>query len=260
MQPLQREGQPVRGDEPLRPRQGEPLRSESLRAGQGQPLRREPLRRRVSTPDDNRAARTARSRDALATLSEVMRVTARSGGLVAELLRASGRADGFSVWEHLPEGDVTDPDGLYQWYYHAHPVDEATPGPHDAEHGHFHLFARDGERMTHLVGIGMDAGGAPLSLFTTNAWVTGEHWRPAGETALLTAGFAVDDVRPSWPVNLWLGAIMQLYTDEVAALLAERDAVIAARADPRAALEDRALEVLSARPIDLVAKAEALGL
>ena len=221
----------------------------------------QPLRPAVEGPPPDDGA----SAGALATMSEVMRVLAKSGtNLVGEVLRASGARDGFEVWTHLPTGDARDEGSGAQWYYHAHPPTAAGDGPHDGEHGHFHLFVRHGEareEVTHLCGVAMTPEGTPTRLFATNRWVTGEDWLPAEETAALAARFEVDSIHPSWPVNLWLGALVRLYAGEIAALLARRDEAVAARGGPtEAVLEDRAFEVAATCPVDLVAKADALGL
>ena len=206
------------------------------------------------------AADAAAKADALATISEVMRVLARSGtNVVGEVLRASGVQGGFEAWAHLPEGDAQDAGTGAQWYYHAHPKTPGGDGPHDAEHGHFHLFVRHDGGITHLGGIAMSALGTPTQLFATNRWVTGEDWLPADETIGLLERFAVDSIHPSWPVNLWLGGMVRLYADEIADLLRARDADVEARGGPVAAvLEDRRFEVAAMVPVDLVAKADAL--
>lgn len=199
---------------------------------------------------DLEAARLAAGREALFW----MRVLAKSGrNLVGEVLAGCGT---FYEWEHYPPGDVLDPDSRSQWYYHAHPKEE-RPG----EHGHFHLFVRDGEDTVHLVAIAMDAMGAPIHLFTTNRWVTGERMEPAPVTARLAARFDLELAVPSWPVNRWLVAMLRFYAPTVRELLLERDRVIAQRRIELASpdiLEDRRLEVTSMRPIDLAADVAAL--
>ncbi|MEM7739430.1 MAG: hypothetical protein AAF225_01355 [Pseudomonadota bacterium] len=216
--------------------------------------------------------------DAAATISETMRVLQKSdSNLVAEVLETS---EGFTVWKHLPEGDVYDRESHSQYYYHAHPKDEAAPSIHDDEHGHFHLFLRgpgmgDAEPdrsiqdvpddpadiAAHLIGIGMDAMGKPIRLFTTNRWVTGEVWFPAQEVITFLDRFVIDRSKPSWPLNLWMSAMVRLYRPQIVALLRERDACVAAwrASHPDVdAFEDRTLEVTSALDINLAADVEAL--
>ncbi|MEM0928557.1 MAG: hypothetical protein AAGI89_04610 [Pseudomonadota bacterium] len=216
--------------------------------------------------------------DAAATVSETMRVLQKSGSnVVAEILDT---VEGFTVWEHLPDGDVYDRESHGQYYYHAHPRDAAAPSIHDDEHGHFHTFLRGpgmgdarpdpsnsevpekpADIAAHLIGIGMDAMGTPIRLFTTNRWVTGEVWYSAEDVIGFLDRFEIDSTKPSWSLNLWITAIVQLYRPQIAGLLRQRDAAVAAWRDAHPesdVYEDRALEVTSSLEIDLAADVEAL--
>jgi hypothetical protein len=197
-----------------------------------------------------RAERLAAGRDALFW----ERVLAKSGAnIVGEVLVHQGT---FYEWNHYPPGDVLDPDSGSQWYYHAHPKDQ-RPG----EHGHFHTFRRDGERIVHLVAVSADRHGRAIQLFTTNRWVTGESWAPAGEAATLLDRFDVALAKPSWPVNRWLGSLLRFYAPRIRELLAARDAAIEdwRRQHPEVdAYEDRRLEVTSRQSIDLARDVAAL--
>jgi hypothetical protein len=137
-----------------------------------------------------------------------------SDTIVSETLRG---AEIFYEWNHYPDGDVYDPESHAQYFYHAHPP--ARRGP--KEHGHFHTFLRprgmppgatplmlpelaiadvpaapadhilapvaqpnqggNNDKLSHLIAIAMDASGAPIRLFTTNRWVTGETWYAASD-------------------------------------------------------------------------------
>lgn len=214
--------------------------------------------------------------DAAAIVSETMRVLHKSGSnTVAEILRTG---DAFIEWEHMPRGDVFDRETASQYYYHAHPKKPGAPSIHDDEHGHFHCFLRGqaidrqplegqdvpekpGDIAAHIIGIGMDAKGVPIRLFTTNRWVTGEIWYSAEDMIALLDRYDVDISTPSWPLNLWITNLLRLYRPEIVALLRERDEAIAswARAHPDSDVyEDRGLEVTSALEIDLAARVEAL--
>jgi hypothetical protein len=146
------------------------------------------------------------------------------------------------VWEHYPPGDVFDPASGSQWFYHCHPAEEGL-----AEHGHFHCFLRpqgkDGP-VHHLVAIGVNAHGRATRLFTVNQWVVGDDWLDAAGTIPLLGRFDMQMPRPSYLVNRWLTAMIVAHEDEIAALVRQRDARLAAHAgdSPR---EDRALEVTS---------------
>lgn len=108
----------------------------------------------------------------------------------------------------------------------------------------------------------MDRFGKPIQLFTTNRWVTGETWRPAGELIAELDRFDLELAYPSWPVNRWLVAMFRCYRPLIEQLLSERDRAVAGwrdrhpEADP---LEDKRLEVTSSRAIDLERDAAALA-
>jgi hypothetical protein len=166
------------------------------------------------------------------------RELARTGEtLVGEMLRGEGPV---VEWMHYPTGDVVDDVTGAIYYYHVH----------DSGPGHFHTFMGTGRSMTHLVAIAMDGGHAPIRLFTTNRWVTGETWRPAAEVIRMVERFAVARATPSWPVNRWIGAMVRLFRPQIVALITARDAAVAAHGGERA-LEDRALEITSALDIDV---------
>jgi hypothetical protein len=195
--------------------------------------------------------------------AEILRILAKTGDtVVGEILRGQGT---FFEWRHYPPGDVYDAEFHAQYYYHAHPEAERRTG----EHGHFHTFLRplgmpagvrpaplpdftpaaDGnDDLSHLVAITMDRDGTPLSLFTTNRWVTGETWYAAGDVIAMLGQFRIDHARPSWPVNRWVSAVFGLFRPEIEALLRERDGAVAAwqaRHPDRNVYEDRSLEVTS---------------
>lgn len=206
--------------------------------------------------------------DAGREVKTCMRVLAKSGtNLVAELI---ADATTFYEWDHYPKGEVYDSETHAQFYYHSHP--ERDRG---REHGHFHTFLRprgmpraiapaplpdlvpaaDGNAaLSHLVGIGMDRFGAPLTLFATNRWVTGETWYRAPDVIRMLDFFAIDLARPSWPVNCWIGAMLRLFRPQIELLLYQRDSAIAAwqRKKPAVnAYEDRELAIAAEIPADI---------
>lgn len=175
---------------------------------------------------------------------------------------------------HYPANDVYDAEYHTQYYFHAHPAGTQPNG----EVGHFHTFLRplgmpEGVRplvtapnlddrdgngaLSHIVGIAVNEMGIPTRLFTTNRWVTGESWYAADDVARMLEGFVIDHARPSWPVNRWLTALVHLYREEIIDLLIERDATINRFQKGNPGLncfEDRSLEVLSEKAVNLVAK------
>ena len=202
------------------------------------------------------------------------RVLARSGeNPISELLGARS----FYEWDHHPPGDVCDPDTLAQYFYHAHPGPTAG-----GEHGHFHTFLRgpgmpescrplagpDGappadrkDAVAHLVAIGMDEFGRPVSLFTVNRWVTDETWFAAPDVIAMLDRFVVDLARPSWPVNRWITAMVDLFRPQIEALIEARDRVVDERARRlgRDVYDDRDLEVTALCPVDVDAQIDAIG-
>ena len=196
-------------------------------------------------------------RAAGAEVLECLRVLDKANlDLVSEVLRGQGT---FCELEHYPADDVFDRDTHAQYYYHAHRG--------AAEHGHFHTFLRapgmpegaapvpysgdevwpeGDEAISHLIAISMDAFGRPISLFAVNRWVSAEAWYPAEDVIRMLDRFAIDHAFPSWPVNRWIGAMLQLFRPQIEALVRHRDAVIEAwrRADPDSdVFEDRRLDV-----------------
>ncbi len=199
---------------------------------------------------------------------ECQRVLAKSGdNVVARLLEGQGT---FYEWNHYPTGNVYDYESGAQYYYHAHPKGE-RPG----EHGHFHAFLRQkgmppgvrpavlpggtagaegGDALTHLIAVAMSDKGEAIQLFTTNRWVTGETWYAAADVSAMLERFVIDLARPSWTVNRWITAVVRLFRPQIAALLVERDRVVAAwqRRNPEGqAFEDRRLEVASKADISI---------
>lgn len=189
---------------------------------------------------------------------ECHRVLAKAGqNIVGELLPKEGA---FYQFDHCPPGDVYDRDSHAQYYYHAH---------RDAEHGHFHTFLREAgmpkgiqplapsaaatvegrqDRLSHLIAISMDRKGIAIGLFTTNRWVTGEDWYAAEYVIAMLDRFEIDQARPSWPTNRWIGAMLILFRPQIETLLHERDVAVAAWLESypeENTFEDRRLEVTS---------------
>lgn len=172
-------------------------------------------------------------------------------------------------WRHYPEDDAVDEGSGYRWFYHSHASDD-RPGSN--EHGHFHLFA--GRRLwarrlqskaeqafaaltgdpqervgtRHLLGIGMDAKGVPISLFTVNSWVTGDLMLSAPHTERLLGQMTLDTGHPG--IDAVLENVITLCRGEIRQVLAARDAVLS-REPALDVLRDHRLEVLSETAIAL---------
>jgi len=182
-------------------------------------------------------ARLEAMRAAGAEVLECLRVLDKANlDLVGEVLRGQGT---FYELEHYPADDVFDRDTHAQYYYHAHRG--------AGEHGHFHTFLRapgmpegaapvpysgdevwpqGDESISHLIAISMDAFGRPIGLFAVNRWVSAEAWYPAEDVIRMLDRFAIDHAFPSWPVNRWIGAMLQLFRPQIEALVRHRDAVV----------------------------------
>ncbi len=184
---------------------------------------------------------------------------------VGEVIKGQGE---FFEWDHYPKGDVYDNETHSQYYYHAHPA-ETRLAIYGAEHGHFHTFVRPrgmpkgikparlpdykkgkgaNDDLCHLVGICMDRRGYPIRAFSANRWVTGEVWYKAKDVIRIMDKFFIDHAYPSWPVNIWITAMMRLFRPQFEKLLYERDAVLEqwiADHPDKNAYEDRDLEIPS---------------
>ena len=102
--------------------------------------------------------------------------------------------------------------------------------------------------FSHLIAISMDRKGDPIALFTTNRWVTGENWYAAEDVIAMLDRFKIDQARPSWPTNRWIGAMVSLYRPQIVNLLHERDAAVVAWQEQHPeedVFEDRRLEITS---------------
>lgn len=208
------------------------------------------------------AVTTAPGADALLAAAErVVSVQARYAQAGIGMAEAAlGGARRIETLRHYPAGDVVDRPHQSQFYYHAH---DSRRRPSE-EHGHFHLFVRQGggADFFHLAGLSLDARGWPLRWFTTNRWVTGETWVDAERAIAALAGFQPVAAGRLAPVARWLGAITVLYTPTIAALLRRRDAVMArrlARTPANTLFEDRRLDVITETRVSLPRRLQQLA-
>jgi hypothetical protein len=203
---------------------------------------------------------------------ECYRVLRKSeANVVGEVLRGQGE---FYEWDHYPEGDVYDFETHSQYYYHTHPPEDRTK-KWGAEHGHFHTFLRPkgmprgvapakvadyelpkdaNDALSHFIGIPMNQAGFPIRLFTTNRWVTGEIWYEATDVIKMLDRFEMDVALPSWPVNIWIGALLRLFRPQIEKLLHDRDRAVhdwQAAHPGENVFEDRGLEITSIMDISV---------
>lgn len=146
---------------------------------------------------------------------------------------------------HYPEGDLIDNSSGTQCYYHCH--------RNDGEHGHIHLFRRQGlgGPPTHLIAISLDARGLPVGLFTVNSWVAEDQWIPANQAIKLLSGVSLYHADCENSLSGWLSHFLRSYRPLVLQLLKERDQQIAKTGLPlQDALQYRELEIASSQTID----------
>jgi hypothetical protein len=198
---------------------------------------------------------------------ECYRVLQKSNSnVVAEVLRGQGE---FYELDHYPKGDVYDSETHSQHFYHAH---------REGEHGHFHTFLREegmpedcspaeqseapfmkerDDKISHLIAISMNRAGFPIGLFTTNRWITADNWYKADDVIKMLDRFEMDLAYPSWPVNIWLTAMLRLFRPQIMELVLERDATVEDwqnKHPENDAFEDRGCDITSARRISVAAQ------
>jgi hypothetical protein len=218
-------------------------------------------------------------------------LAARGSTIVRE---AAGAAAELDDWRHYPDGEAYDPRSHVQYFLHRHAAAAARPAAATGDDGHFHLFLRgEGipagispmlfadaavarstpppqsaplprgrrEEVCHLVAIAIDRAGEPTGLFATNRWVTGETWYRAADAIRLIERVRFDPARPPSLLDRWIAALVQLFAEDIAGLLEERDKAILNwrwRWPRRNVFEDPRLEVVASRPIDLEARLAAI--
>jgi len=100
----------------------------------------------------------------------------------------------------------------------------------------------------HLLGIGMNSKGLPMSLFTVNSWVTGDLMLSAANTELLLERMELDSGHPI--IDAVLESAISLCRKEIRTLLASRDVALR-NFSGKNVLANQSLEVLSEVSIDL---------
>lgn len=202
-------------------------------------------------------SRQQKMQQGAAMMLDAQRALGKRGHTV---LSKVGPKDGkFSLWDHYPADKIIDSARRYQYYYHSH---RSSP----KEHGHFHLFSNlqaDGtictadtsgeQAVSHLLAIGMSPQGLPNGIFSTNLWVTGGYWLPAGEVMTRLNGFTLENARHWVQVTRWLTGFVQLFWPQIEALLQARDRQAEEWRGGRewpAFWEDQSIEVLNYIPVD----------
>jgi hypothetical protein len=187
-------------------------------------------------------------REAARCVALFQQVVARHGSLVQAFVRGAP----VLAHEHYPPGDVIDARHGFQCFYHSHRGGSV-------EHGHLHLFqraaacARDGT-PGHLIAIGLDARGLPVSMFSVNQWVTGGAWRDARVTMAALDAARFDAARGHALAGRWLSVFLHLYLPVAQRVLLRRDALLqqqhARGSSWQRVRRDRSIEVISRSRID----------
>jgi hypothetical protein len=175
-----------------------------------------------------------------------------------------GRRQRLREYDHFPPNDAIDRRSGAQLFLHTHDVET---------HGfaHVHCFVRmSGAEfglkrkvvMTHLAAIEVDTLGRPARLIAVNQWVTGEMWLPARRTLALLLKFEFNRATPEHLAGRWVSAVLRVFKPELKSLLLTRDARLQRALDRRPAynvLEDRKLEIVAAKRINLPQRLKELG-
>lgn len=158
-----------------------------------------------------------------------------------------GKKYEFNPSHHYPkDGGIKDSNTGYQLFFHAH---------RENEYGHFHTFATDDEgELIHLLLISMNKSGELIGLATVNRWVTGDKYVDADKLKMLSSKFYI---QPSLfkenRVIDFANTVFKAYPELINKLFDERDRSIKdyVNTNYREPFEDRSLEILSYRKIDL---------
>jgi hypothetical protein len=193
---------------------------------------------------------------AQASLSGFVKATKQHGSLIQSWVRGAA----VTALDHYPKGDVIDRRHASQMFYHCH-----RQG--DVEHGHVHLFChatRSGRRLylsqqssralpSHLLALGLDARGLPISLFTVNRWVTDGHWFDAQTTLKLLQRFKMQGVKNHARSCDWASNFVRMYEPLIEKLLHKRDQRLARAGPLEEALDNQRIEILSSIKLDWAA-------
>jgi len=194
---------------------------------------------------------------AVASVQAWSRAAAKCGSLLQCWIRGHEVVMG----QRYPDPDITDRRSGYQYFYHSH--------RHGVqEHGHVHVFyhaTASGKRRyiarektswqrtapTHLIAIGLDNRGLPISLFCVNQWVTDGHWFDSQTTHPIVKRLKITHDSEFSDSSEWITGFSAMYAHVIERLLIERDRVIAGQAGSLTeTLQDHNLEVLCAIEID----------
>lgn len=173
-------------------------------------------------------------------------------------------SDPFIVREHYPYDEVFDSDTQSLYFYHSH---------RPKEHGHFHLFCCNEEKISHyepfivgkkphsvhLLAISVHPDGTPLGFFSTNHWVTPlESWYDYKAVQDLFQDFEITHAYPSWPTNQWINHLLKLFKPQIQDMLYERDQKLSTLGPLNQALRNKKVDILAQVPISIEIQMQAI--
>lgn len=135
------------------------------------------------------------------------------------VLQSLGEVTTIKPYAHYPSEPYCFGNAKWRAFYHCHD----SPISNEREHGHFHFFTRsdDNGDWAHVVACGMDRLGQPISLYTTNLWVTDGVWF---ETILLIPRVVeLQNSKDGPPPLNWFKYFLLLFHNKMLALLERRD-------------------------------------
>ena len=241
-----------------------------------------------------RRPRPAQAEPRLRAALDLVRIDTELRQAGGTLFTALGAVAPFQPGEHYPPGEVWDAETHAQYFYHAHPEGGRDLG----EHGHFHLFlgqggmptgmtplvlpemglapptnraergdpgthrsVRDRGVFSHLIGMSIDVHGRPMTLFTTNRWVTGETWYRAEDVVRMLDRFDFAVATASL-LDRWLAAVLRVLKPAIIELIQARDTTVMdwrrRRSRQLHVFDDRRLEVVTQRPVNFAAELSTL--
>ena len=113
------------------------------------------------------------------------------------------------------------------------------------------------DKLSHLIAISMNRAGFPIGLFTTNRWITADNWYSADCVIKMLDRFEMDLAWPSWPVNIWVTAMLRLFRPQIEDLVRNRDAAVAdwqKKHPQKDVFEDRECDITLSRKISVAAQ------
>ena len=136
----------------------------------------------------------------------------------AVLLTLNG-SQSIKPYQRYPAQPYYFADEHWRAFYHCHESSITD----QREHGHFHFFTRAdaSHDWSHVIAMAVDNYGQPISLFTTNLWVTDGEWFDSKQ---LTQQMQLLEQSEDEALPLcWFKYMLLLFQDKIANLLQARD-------------------------------------